>query len=255
MLKEDRIKGIENYVIKHENVSINTLCSLFDVSKNTIRRDISELERKGVIKKIYGGITLKNKTSTVPFQQREIKHKETKKIIAKAASNLVENGDIIYIDSGTTTMHMIPFLSDKKNENIITNNVNVIVNSFPYKNLNILSTGGSLSRNTNSLIGVESINFLKNYNISKCFMASTGVSIKKGVTNSSSFEYEIKRTVVKQSSKIILLADSSKLGMASLMTYCNLEDIDTFITNEPLSNDYLDFFNKNNIELIISDNL
>lgn len=114
MLKEDRIKGIENYVIKHENVSINTLCSLFDVSKNTIRRDISELERKGVIKKIYGGITLKNKTSTVPFQQREIKHKETKKIIAKAASNLVENGDIIYIDSGTTTMHMIPFLSDKK---------------------------------------------------------------------------------------------------------------------------------------------
>lgn len=250
MLKEDRIKQIENYVIKHENASITTLCSLFDVSKNTIRRDIIDLEKKGLIKKIYGGITLKNKPSTIPFQKREIENKEAKQSIAKEASNLVQDGDIIYIDSGTTTMHMIQFLSDRKNLTIITNNVNVIVNSFPYKNLNILATGGSLYRNTNSLIGVEAITFLKNYNISKCFMASTGVSIEKGITNSSSFEYEIKSTVIKQSSDVIVLADNSKLDVVSLMTYCNLKDINTFITNEPINNKYSSFFSKNNIKLI-----
>lgn len=144
MLKESRIKEIENYVLKHENVSIDTLCSLFDVSKNTIRRDIAELEKKGIIKKIYGGITLNdnNKKPTIPFGQREITNKLPKQLIAKEASKLVEDGDIIFIDSGTTTIHMIPFLADKKNLTIITNNMNAIVKSFPYTNLNILSTGG-----------------------------------------------------------------------------------------------------------------
>lgn len=253
MLKEHRIKEIENYVMKNENVSIDKLCSLFNVSKNTIRRDIAELEKKGLIKKVYGGITLNKKMDTIPFQEREIKNKGAKQIIAREASKLIQDGDIIFIDSGTTTMHIIPFLSNKKNLTIITNNVNVIVNSFPYENLNVLATGGSLYRKTNSFIGIEAINFLKSYNISKCFMASTGVSIEKGVTNSSSFEFEIKRFVTSQSNKVILLADNSKLEKVSLMTYCNLEDIDTFITDENISKKYTDFFLENNIELIISD--
>lgn len=189
--------------------------------------------------------------TTIPFQERKIKNKGAKQFIAKEASKLVQDGDIIFIDSGTTTMHMIPFLSKKENLTIITNNVNVIVKSFPYKNLNILATGGSLYRKTNSLIGIEAVNFFKSYNISKCFMASTGVSIEKGVTNSSSFEYEIKKSVIDQSNKVVLLADNSKLEKVSLMTYCNLENIDVFITDEPVNKNYIDFFLENHIDLII----
>lgn len=253
MLKESRIKEIENYVLKHENVSIDTLCSLFNVSKNTIRRDITELEKMGTIKKIYGGITLnnKNKQPTIPFGQREITNKLSKQLIAKEASKLVEDRDIIFIDSGTTTIHMIPFLADRKNLTIVTNNVNAIVKSFPYTNLNILSTGGSLFRQTNSLIGIEAVSFLKNYNISKCFMATTGVTIEKGVTNSSPFEYEIKRAVIEKSKEIIVLADNSKLGVVSLMTYCDLKDVDIFITDKTPSKDVVDYFNNNNVNLMV----
>lgn len=254
MLKEDRIKEIENYVIKNESVSLDKLCSMFDVSKNTIRRDIAELEKKGTIKKVYGGITLNNKMTTIPFQEREIKNKGAKQIIAKEASKLVNDGDIIFIDSGTTTMHMIPYLANKRNLTIITNNVNVLVKSFPFRNLNVLATGGSLYRKTNSIIGIEAVNFLRNYNISKCFMASTGISIEKGVTNSSPLEFEIKRSVINQSNEVILLVDHSKFEKVSLMTYCDLSDIDIFITDKPVDKNYKNFFLENDVELIITDN-
>lgn len=256
-MKTHRIQEIENYIVKHENVSIDTLCSVFNVSKNTIRRDISELEEKGIIKKVYGGVTINNKEkkSTVPFTEREIKNKSEKQIIAEVASNLVDDGDIIFIDSGTTTMHIIPFLKNKKNVTIITNNLNVLLIALMYPNLNVLSPGGTLFRKTNSLIGIEAVNFLTNYNIGKAFMATTGVSISKGVTNSSSIEYQIKKTVVEKSDKVIILADNSKLDVSSLMTYCELEEIDTFITDKLPPEPYETFFKEKNIELIAPNNM
>lgn len=251
-MKVNRIKEISNYIHEHENASIDTLCSIFNVSKNTIRRDIAELEEKGIIKKVYGGITLNiDEKDTVPFNQREIKNKDIKVVLAELASNLVEDNDIIFIDSGTTTVHMIPFLANRRNLTIITNNLNVLVMSLDYPNLNVLSTGGSLFREANSFIGIEAIDFLDNYNIGKAFMASTGVSISNGITNSSSFEYQIKKTVVQKSNKIIVLADSSKLDVTSLMTYCNLKDIDALVTDKTLPEEYYKFFKDNNINAII----
>ncbi|MCY6957135.1 DeoR/GlpR family DNA-binding transcription regulator [Clostridium brassicae] len=251
-MKSDRLREMENYILKHESVSINTLCSIFDVSKNTIRRDLGELEKKGIIKKVYGGVTLSDsQKDTVPFSEREIKNKSVKQLLCETASSLVNDGDIIFIDSGTTTMHMLPFLADKNNLTIITNNINVLINSLPYPNLNILSTGGSLFRETNSLIGIEAVNFLQNYNISKAFMASTGVSISKGVTNSSCIEYQIKKKVVNKSDNIIVLADESKLGVASLMTYCELQDIDVFITDKTPPKPFQNFFQQNNVNVIV----
>lgn len=82
-------------------------------------------------------------------------------------------------------------------------------------------------------------------------MATTGVTIEKGVTNSSPFEYEIKTAVIEKSKEIIILADNSKLGVISLMTYCNLKDIDVFITNKTPRKDIVDYFNTNNVNLIV----
>lgn len=250
-MKSSRLKAMEHYIIQNENASIDTLCSLFKVSKNTIRRDISELEKKGIAKKVYGGITINtDNKSTIPFEQREIEHIKEKQHIAELASTLVEDGDIVFIDSGTTTFHMLPYLNDKIDLTIVTNNLNIIMKALPYSNLSIVSTGGSVYRKTNSLIGIESVNFLKNYNISKAFMATTGVSISKGITNSFSFEYEIKKAVVENSSEVIILADHSKLDEVSLKTYCSLDSIDCLVTDKLPSKDYIDFFKTHNVNLM-----
>lgn len=249
-MKENRIQELKNYIIANERASLDDLCTLFNVSKNTMRRDINELEKQAIIKKVYGGIVLNDKKTTEPFESREEKNITSKQIIAKLASQFVQDGDIIYIDSGTTTMHMIPHLAEIRNLTIITNNLNVIMGSLPYPNLNVLCTGGVLFRTTNSFVDMDAVNSLKKFNISKAFMASTGISITKGITNSSSFEYDIKRYMVENCDTVIVLADDTKLGRVSLTTYCELKDIHVFITNELPGSEFVDFFESNNIKLI-----
>ncbi|WP_312422384.1 DeoR/GlpR family DNA-binding transcription regulator [Anaerospora hongkongensis] len=249
-MKENRIQELKNYIIANERASLDDLCTLFNVSKNTMRRDINELEKQSIIKKVYGGIVLNDKKTTEPFESREEKNITSKQVIAKLASQFVQDGDIIYIDSGTTTMHMIPHLAEIRNLTIITNNLNVIMGSLPYPNLNVLCTGGVLFRTTNSFVDMDAVNSLKKFNISKAFMASTGISITKGITNSSSFEYDIKRYMVEHCDTVVVLADATKLGRVSLTTYCELKDIHVFITNELPGDEFVDFFENNNIQLI-----
>lgn len=249
-MKVDRIRELKSYIIENQRATIENLCSLFNVSKNTMRRDINELENQGIIKKVYGGIILNDKKTTEPFESREEKNKGAKQIIANLASTLVEDGDIVFIDSGTTTLRMLPYLSEKANLTIITNNLNVIIDSLPYSNLNIISTGGVLFRRTNSFVEAEAINSLKKYNISKAFMAATGVSISKGVTNSSSSEYDIKKYMVENCDQVILLADHSKLGRVSLTTYYDLKDIQIFVTDTRPDEEYINFFKNHKIKLL-----
>lgn len=257
-MKSDRIKNIEKYIIKNESVSLDTLCKVFNISKNTVRRDINELMEKGSIKKVYGGVTLnKNlgnkKSYLIPFEERNIKNNKEKITIGKIAASFVEDNDIIFIDSGTTTIHMVEFLKDKQNVTILTNSINVIVTSLSFPNLEVICLGGSLIRKTNSFEGIRSFKLFKNYNINKAFMAATGVSLTSGATNSSPLEYEIKKSVVQKSHEIYLLVDISKFNVSSLMTYCKLNDIDHIITNKQPPKEYIDYFNENKVKLTITD--
>lgn len=250
MMKSQRLKSIEEYVLTNEAVTLDALCNTFNISKSTLRRDIDELVKRGRIKKIYGGVMAENK-NLIPFKERNMKNRTKKMAIAEKAAQFVNNGDIIYIDSGTTTVNMINFLKDK-NVTILTNNLDVIVNAQPLTGLNIISIGGTLSRKTNSFYGVTSLITLKNYNLKKAFMAATGISLTNGVTNSSPLEYEIKKSVVEKSDEVFLLVDSSKFGVSSLMTYCQLTEIDNLITDDFPPHEYIEFFRQNDIQLIVA---
>ena len=147
-MKIDRIHQIHQLLKTTEphSVSIDELCTTFNVSKNTIRRDIAELKKSGFIKKVYGGIVLQeqSESSPEPFTSWETKNMQAKKNIARIAASLVNNGDVIYIDSGTTTMHMLPYLAEKKHLTIVTASVYVISTACSYKDFNVIATGGSL---------------------------------------------------------------------------------------------------------------
>ncbi|NMM64165.1 DeoR/GlpR transcriptional regulator [Clostridium sp. P21] len=251
-MKTKRINQIEEYVLNNNIVTLDNLTDIFNVSKNTIRRDIQELVERGRIKKVYGGVAV-NSYSLVPFDERQIKNSYPKNLIAKTACDFINDGDIVFVDSGTTTLNMADFLKDKNNLTIITNNLNFITNCIKYDNLNIISTGGTLVRKTNSFAGIDSLNLLKKYNINKAFMATTGISLTNGITNCSPLEGEIKKTAVKKSSKVFVLADYSKFNVCSLVTYCNLSDIDYLITDKIPPDEYVEFIEKNSVNLIVSE--
>lgn len=254
-MKINRIHKIQELLEDVHSVSINTLCETFQVSKNTIRRDIAELEKSGMIKKVYGGIVLQEKDthSPEPFASRESRNTQQKKKIARIAASMVKDGDVIYIDSGTTTMHMIPYLVDRKHLTIVTASVYVINAASTFNDFNVIATGGSLYSPSKAFVGPSVLNCLKGYNISKVFLASTGISIENGATNASPLECEIKRCLVQKSAQKFLLVDSSKLEISSLMTYCDLKELDYVVMDKQPPEKYLDYFKKYNTQLLTED--
>ena len=255
-MRVERIDSIIEFIYRNKNVTLDQICDNFNISKSTVRRDLSEILKDTNLKKTYGGITLKNKWGNkkylTSFSERNIENADKKLAISKKAANIVEDNDIIFIDSGTTTFYMVDYLGNVNNLTILTNNLEVIFRAVKYKNINLISLSGTLSRETLSFVGATSISTIKNFNISKAFMATTGFSITNGVTNSSPLESDIKRTVISKSNKIILLADSSKFNSVSLMTYCNLEDIDILITDKMPDKNISDYLYNNKISIEIS---
>jgi DeoR family myo-inositol catabolism operon transcriptional repressor len=240
--------------MEHEAVTLDTLCEVFNVSKNTIRRDLNILTEKGTISKTYGGVIANtaNNSLFVSFEERNIKNKMEKEFIGKKAASYVKENDIIFIDSGTTTYQMIEHIKNINNLTVITNNLSALNTMFNYPNINVIAIGGNLIRKTSSFAGIESAAIVKNYNISKCFMAATGVSIVSGLTNSTMPEYELKRSVIQKSNEIFLLADRSKFGISSLLTYCPLEDVDYIISDTNPSREYQEFIKKHNINFVLA---
>lgn len=248
MMKSQRIKAILDYVRQQESASIDELVEVFNVSKNTIRRDIQELAEAEKITKIHGGVSISN-TQTVPYQDRKVKKLHEKKLLAQLAAQFVEDDDIIFIDSGTTTQEMLEFIKDKK-ITIITNNLDFTLDAAYYPNLSIYSMGGMFERSTRSYVGTEGVENLCKYNFNKAFMASTGISLPKGITNSAPLETPIKAKVIDRSEKVFILVDHSKFGKYSLTTYCDFNQIDYLVTDRKPDDIYLDNSKEYNYKIL-----
>lgn len=237
-------------MIKQKAASLDELASVFDVSKNTIRRDIQTLVEMGDLKKVYGGVSVIQK-KLESIQDRKARNQIQKASIVEKASSYVDEGDVIFIDSGTTTIEMIEYIKDKS-LTIFTNSIEFIIRALPFTNLTVISIGGLLDRRTDSFGSPLYIDLLSNYNIKKAFMASTGISLSNGVTNASPLESELKKAIVKKSSEVYLLVDHDKFDRYGLMTYCNLDEIDYLVTDKSPNTTYREYAKKNSIRLVIS---
>lgn len=249
-MKSFRLRRMEQYILEKENVSMEELCTEFDVSMNTVRMDVASLVKKGSIKKVYGGVCSNRQNSLVPFEERKQKNSEKKKSVCKAAAALVDDGDIIFVDSGTTVMYLTDYMDKHKSVTILTNNLNVIMRAVPYENIQVICLPGILERKTNSFVSAETGKILARYNIRKAFFSATGVTENGDVTNSSSLEYEIKREAMRNSDHKYLLMDSSKFGKSALLTYAHLSDMDKVIADADMSETVQELCERYNVKVI-----
>lgn len=250
-MRSQRIAEIEQYIYAHKTVTLDELCEVFQVSKNTIRRDIEEIIQNPDIVKTYGGVMINTQTKKllVSFTERNINRQDAKRMIAAKAASFVEDGDSIFIDSGTTTLYMLEYLKNKK-ITLLTNNIEVMVQAIPYENINLISLSGTLNRKTLSLTGNNAARLLSTYNVKKAFLAATGITIENGATNSSPEETCIKEMAVKKSLEKYLLVDSSKFGVVSLLTYGNVEDFTGIITDGVPADAFLEYAEEHQVKVI-----
>ncbi len=253
MLKQERIEKMEEYILKNKIVSMEDLCNTFSISINTARADIRSLVAKGSIKKMYGGVSSTLNVEYTSFEMRKKQNTQTKRKIAKAAAEFIEDGDIIFIDSGTTTMYILDYLSSDKKITVVTNSLAICNQASLNKNIQLICTGGTYQHKTNSFVMFEAINNIQNYNIMKAFMAATGVSANGDLTNSVSLECEVKKAAVKCCEKNYILADSTKIGKAALLTYATVSQMDVFITDQGIPDYFKDLCGESGTDIVLAD--
>ena len=241
-MKHSRIDNIEKYLVQNKSASIPELCHRFGVSQNTIRRDIAELCSRGIASKVYGGIVLNKDNDIVPYHMRSVSNLDEKMHIAALAGQYIENGETIYIDSGTTTVNLLHYIPKDYNITIISNSLNIYNEAAHLAHLNVISTGGLLYHKTNSFIGINAVNTISSYHINKAFMAATGVSLDTGATNNSFHENEIKKAVIRNCKTVILMVDHTKLDKPASIAFCPLERLSAFVTDQAPPEHYTAFF-------------
>jgi DeoR/GlpR family transcriptional regulator of sugar metabolism len=251
MYSAERRRDILRLIQENSSVSVDQLAVRFDVSTSSIRRDLNELHRLGLVQRTYGGaIVPTGSSSEPPFSVRVVSRHDEKDRIGKAAALLVQPGDTIFIDGGTTTHCMVSYLSPAAAERsngaqrperseakdgritVVTYGLNIVQRLLDQEGITVILVGGILHAPTQTFGGVFASASLDAFNIrfDKAFMAASGVSSEAGITNAGFEEILIKRWAIRSARETILLADSSKIGVISAGVIAPIEQLQRLIT-------------------------
>lgn len=213
------------------------LKQLLNVSQVTIRNDLRELEQAGECELVWGGAITKKPVyeREMLVEQRSKLNPEAKKRIGEYAASLIENGQTIIVDAGTTTVELIHSLPrDLEYLRIVTPALNIAMAASYFPNYETIMTGGILRTLTRSLIGTQVLLALESFNADWVFLASGGFSIQNGVTTGNILEVDVKRTMAERAEKVVLLADSSKYGVKMSLNVIPLTRLSLLITDTSL---------------------
>ncbi|MBR6707939.1 MAG: DeoR/GlpR transcriptional regulator [Clostridia bacterium] len=253
-MKTTRLEDMERYIRERGTVSMNELSERFDISVTTLRRDLAVLRSKGAIEKVYGGVTAmpgEQEPYFRSFSDRCHVDEEKKRRVARAAAALVRRGDAVFLDSGTTTLHMAEPLSQIGDVTVVTYSLAAVQALVPYPGVSVIVLPGLFQRKTDSVTGIEAVAQLKKFNIQKVFMAATG-AVGSGVTNSFSPEYEVKCAAMETDSEKVLLITGAKFGAGGLMKYAEFSDFDYIVTDTDPPAPYADTIKKSGARLVIA---
>jgi len=263
MIVAERLQTISELLRAEHVVSTEKLSKLLDVSTMSIRRDLARLEKMGVCRRTHGGAISEVGTfvQDVPYSTREQRYVAEKRAIAYIAASLVNEGDTIALDGGTTTGHMAVALKDRRNITIITNALRVLNLLSDSRDLTVVSTGGTLSRSIYEkpgygdpcLVGPLAEATMSRFRPIKAFMATTGFTISDGLSNELMDQATMKQAMIESSSDVILLADNSKFGHVASSIIGPATLIDQLITDTGISEDLKRAIEKLGIEVMVVD--
>ena len=225
MLNSERHEKILKIVNEKGAASVAELTATLGVSESTIRRDLLELSRSGSLKKVHGGATLNSKQFI--FNEDTVNDKQDKNIdekrrIAKYAAEQISDSDFVYLDAGTTTLYMIDYLPETLKANFVTNGISH-AKLLSKRNFKVFILGGQLKSSTEAVIGLAAANNLQNYNFTKAFIGTNGITEDQGFSTPDSEEAFVKSAAINRSFVSYALADSSKFGKVSLISFATID--------------------------------
>ena len=236
---KDRQQQIAQLVERQQRISVADLCKLFSISEATARRDLEALAQQGKVDRVHGGaISISNAPPELPILDREKEENEAKRQIGQAASGLIQEGETIFLGSGTTVLELARILKTRKGLTIITNSLPVL-NQLSGTENTIVCLGGVLRLTELSFIGHITEQSLAEVRADKVFIGTRGISLEHGLTNDYLPETLTDRAILRAGKEIIILADHVKFGRVATAMLAPVESVNTIITDKLTSKDFI----------------
>jgi DeoR family fructose operon transcriptional repressor len=227
------------------------LAGELDVSESTVRRDLDHLEQSGAAKRTHGGVFYTGPSPKVPhFDQRQTDEWGKKRQIAEAAAQLIESGDTLLLDGGSTTYELARLLVDRPLQ-IVTNSLPVANLFSTSTNIDLIVLGGYVHHRTGVAIGPYANHMLSEINVRRAFMSTASIN-DRGFFNSNLLLVETERAMIKAADEVIVVADSTKFGHQSLSLVGSLSDIDKLVVDNEISEDWRSRMLAAGVELIVA---
>ncbi len=251
MLAIERRNAILAKLNAEGKVVVTDLSREFDVTEETIRRDLEKLDTEGLATKTYGGaVANRNLNIDLPYNVRKRSNIERKMKIAEKIAEMIHDGDYIMVDASSTAIYVTKCIAHLKNITIITNSIEVLVELSDKNDWRVLSTGGALKKGALSLVGASAERMIKGFHVDLAICSSKGLDMSMGVTDSNEKDCEIKRAIFAAANHKILAVDATKFDKISFVHVCGLDDIDTIVTDEAPSDRWVEHCRDKEVELV-----
>lgn len=244
MLPYDRQQQILLILEENGHVNIHKLAQLIHVSEPTLRRDLTQMERLGLIRRTYGGAVLPDRNQEVPIMLRMEDNAGAKKKIASQAAGLIRQGSVVFIDCSSTVQNIISCLHEQQEITVITNSVSAC-RALMDLQIKTYCVGGLLDQNDNAFRGKYAEDFLRCVQIDQAFFSCSSLSYEGHLGGHNERAVSFLQTLIQQSAQRIFLCTYNKLGRSCMHTLCTLRDIDEVICDQPLPDELMQMVGKN----------
>ncbi len=253
LIPAQRRERIQEYLAIHQIARTVDLCALLETSEATVRRDLEWLEQKGVLERTHGGAVLNHRmVLEQEYQQRAQHHPEEKRLIGELAASLIEEGDIVFINSGTTATQILQHIRRDPSITVFTNNVSAVM-ELGDPGFHYFLTGGEFQARSNSLIGRFAADNLGLVYANKTILGVDGISLKHGCTVPTNGEAEVVRKMIERTKgSIIIAADHSKWGVVSNFQVASIDEVNKLISDNRLGASARDSLAEHDIECLLA---
>ncbi|KUP21416.1 DeoR family transcriptional regulator [Paenibacillus sp. DMB5] len=239
MFEEERKRSIVQFVEQRTRASVQELSLQLGVSESTIRRDLKELEEARLLKRTHGGaVSLQSVNFEAAFPDKADRLLDEKQRIAAKAVQMIQEGDAILLDGGTTTLQIAKALKGFSNLKVITNSIMALNELRDCRNIEVSITGGMLRPDTMAFVGPMTERSLEMVRVDKAFLGTNGLDLQEGITTPNMLEAATKRKMIAVAKQSILLADHSKIGQVSFCKVADLQEIDHCILDSAVQGSF-----------------
>lgn len=249
---EERRHTILSQLDLEGKVQVHSLAERFGVTTETIRRDLDRLEKEGRLRKVYGGaVRIRAEVEEPTFVKRSLMNPLDKQAIGRLAASLIQDGETVILDNGTTTLEIMRQLKDRSHVTVITNSVPILNCALEQFQGKIIFTGGEVTAAYQASVGITAHELLGQFKVNKAFISAGGLSLPGGITDYHLEEALISRKMMERAEESILVADHSKFGVTTFAQIAPMEQISMVLTDSGCSKEWKDTFARLDIELLI----